>query len=53
MTAKTCLKDREMADFTPLRGRLLTLRRKTLPLLAERSEDTLTDAGLLALVTGL
>ena len=53
MTAKACLKDREMADFTPLRGKLLTLRRKTLALLAERSEDTLTDAGLLALVANV
>ncbi len=32
-----------------LRDKLLGLRRKTLALLVERSEDTLTDAGLLAL----
>ena len=33
-----------------LRDKLLGLRRKTLALLVERSEDTLTDAGLLALI---
>ena len=39
-----------MTDFLPLRGRLLDLRRRTLDLLAERSADEITDAGLLALV---
>ena len=39
-----------MTDLTLLREKLISLRRKTLALLAERSEDTLTDAGLLALV---
>ncbi len=33
-----------------LRDKLLGLRCRTLSLLAERSEDTLTDAGLLALI---
>ncbi len=39
-----------MIDLTLLREKLISLRCKTLALLAERSEDTLTDAGLLALV---
>ncbi len=39
-----------MTDLAPLREKLISLRRRTLALLAERSEDTLTDAGLLALV---
>ncbi len=42
-----------MIDFAPLREKLISLRRKTLALLAERSEDTLTDAGLLALVANV
>ncbi len=39
-----------MTDLTLLREKLVSLRCRTLSLLAERSEDTLTDAGLLALV---
>ncbi len=36
-----------------LRDKLLGLRCRTLSLLAERSENTLTDAGLLALVSNV
>ena len=39
-----------MVDLTPLPNKLLDLRRRTLTLLAERSEDEVSDAGLIGLV---
>ncbi len=39
-----------MTKFAPLRDKLFDLRHRTLALLAERSEDEVVDAGLLALV---
>ena len=42
-----------MADLAPLRDQLIRLRRKTLALLAERSENEVVDAGLLALVADI
>ena len=38
-----------MTDFTPLRDRLMALRRRVLVMLAEQPADGPLDAGLLAL----
>ena len=42
-----------MTNLTPLRDRLLVLRRQTLLLLAERSEGENLDAGLLAIAANV
>ena len=42
-----------MTDFAHLRDRLVTLRRQTLIMLAERPVDGSLDAGLLALVANV
>ncbi len=42
-----------MTNLEPLHGRLLTLRRQTLSLLAARPEDESLDAGLLAIVANV
>ena len=41
-----------MTDFAPLRDQLLDLRRRTLTLLAERSEDQI-DSGWLVMIAGI
>ncbi len=42
-----------MTDLTLLREKLISLRRRTLALLAERSDDEVTDAGLIGLVANV
>jgi hypothetical protein len=42
-----------MTDLSGLRDQLIALQRKTLMVLAERSEEHVADAGLLALLAGV